>query len=62
MILEETYFSIGGGFVVQEEQNFKIESLEKKHFPFPIERAKQLEYYCHQTGLSISEIVVNPVL
>ncbi len=57
VILEETYFSIGGGFVVQEELNFKIESLEKKNFPFPIERAKQLEDYCHQSGLSISEIV-----
>lgn len=56
-ILQETYFSIGGGFVVQENQQLEIESLEKKKFPFPIEKAKQLEEYCELTELSISEIV-----
>lgn len=56
-VSKETYFSIGGGFVVQEDQDHKIKSLEKKNFPFPIERAKQLEEYCELTKLSISEIV-----
>lgn len=56
-ISSETYFSIGGGFVVQENQQLKKESLEKKNFPFPIERAKQLEDYCEKTGKDISEIV-----
>lgn len=57
LILVETYFSIGGGFVVQEDQDYKLKSLEKKNFPFPIERAKQLEEYCDMTKLPISEIV-----
>jgi len=53
----ETYFSIGGGFVVQEDQPLNKESLDKRNFPFPIERAKQLEVYCEKTGKHISEIV-----
>ena len=57
MLSEETYYSIGGGFVVQENQQLEKESLKKKNFPFPIEKAKQLEDYCDTTGKSISEIV-----
>ena len=57
LISQETYYSIGGGFVIQENQEFKSENLEKKNFPFPIERAKQLENYCIDQNLSISEIV-----
>lgn len=56
-IITETFYSIGGGFVVQEEQTLEKESLEKKNFPFPIEKAKQLEDYCFTKGLSISEVV-----
>ncbi|MFD2566235.1 L-serine ammonia-lyase [Pseudotenacibaculum haliotis] len=56
-VITETYYSIGGGFVVQENQQLKKESLEKKNFPFPIERAKQLEGYCETHQMPISEIV-----
>lgn len=56
-ISTETYFSIGGGFVVQEDQELKKDALEKKNFPFPIEKAKQLEDYCETTGKCISDIV-----
>ncbi|MEQ6124670.1 L-serine ammonia-lyase [Pseudotenacibaculum sp. MALMAid0570] len=56
-ISTETFYSIGGGFVVQESESLKKESLEKKNFPFPIEKAKQLEDYCESTGKAISEIV-----
>ena len=56
-VITETYYSIGGGFVVQENQQLEKESLEKKNFPFPIERAKQLESYCETHQMSISEIV-----
>lgn len=55
----DTYYSIGGGFVVREElinakENIKIH----KTFPFPIEKAKELENYCKETNLKISEIVL----
>jgi L-serine dehydratase len=55
----DTYYSIGGGFVVREElihakENIKIH----KTFPFPIQKAKELESYCKQENLKISEIVL----
>jgi L-serine dehydratase len=57
MLSEEVYYSIGGGFVVQENQTFGDKALEKKNFPFPIEKAKQLEDYCEKERKTISEIV-----
>ncbi len=58
-ISSDTYYSIGGGFVVREElihakENIKIH----KTFPYPIQKAKELEYYCKQENLKISEIVL----
>lgn len=57
VISKEKYYSIGGGFILQEGQNVANQNLEKKNFPFPIEKAKQLEEYCLNTGKPISEIV-----
>lgn len=57
VISKEKYYSIGGGFIVQEGQSIADQSLEKKNFPFPIEKAKQLEKYCLETQKPISEIV-----
>lgn len=58
-ISADTYFSIGGGFVVREElihakENIKIYNT----FPFPIQKAKELEYYCKKEQLKISELVL----
>ena len=57
-ISTETYYSIGGGFVIQEQSNLdnKIE-INKHNFPFPINNAKQLENYCEQENLLISDVV-----
>ena len=57
-ISTETYYSIGGGFIVQENNHLedKIE-INKKNFPFPINRAIELEEYCEKENLLISEIV-----
>lgn len=57
IISKEKYYSIGGGFILQEGQKVLDQSLEKKNFPFPIEKAKQLEEYCIKTQKPISEIV-----
>jgi L-serine dehydratase len=57
VLSKETYYSIGGGFVIQEAHTNAKETLDKQHFPFSIERAKQLEDYCIESELSISEIV-----
>tara|TARA_R110002049_G_scaffold4842_9_gene34229 strand:+ start:979 stop:2403 length:1425 start_codon:yes stop_codon:yes gene_type:complete len=58
-ISTETYYSIGGGFIVQENDNLEEEiEINKKNFPYPINRALQLEEYCERDNLSISEIVL----
>jgi L-serine dehydratase len=51
----ETYYSIGGGFVVKEnEENSKKSNVV---LPFPINTAKDLLHWCMKTGMSISEVV-----
>jgi L-serine dehydratase len=59
LISEDTYYSIGGGFVVREELIHAKENIAiQKTFPFPIQNAKELEIYCSETKLLISEIVL----
>ena len=52
----ETYYSIGGGFVVKEGavNNNKTEVV----LPFPINSAEDLLHWCIRTGLSVSEVVM----
>jgi len=53
-----TYYSIGGGFVVQKERKrAKKKIKEFQGFPFPIEKGTELLEYCAQENKSISEIV-----
>jgi len=57
-ISSDTYYSIGGGFVVREELKNAKENLEiHKTFPFPIQTAKELEETCLKEQLKISELV-----
>lgn len=53
--LAETFYSIGGGFVIKE-----AETADKKAIilPFPINTADNLLHWCIKTGLSISEVVM----
>lgn len=51
-----TYYSIGGGFVVQEGETKAAGSAVD--LPFPIDTAKQLLQWCIKTGFSISELVM----
>ena len=58
-ISTQTYFSIGGGFIVQENDHLEKElNIDKKNFPFPINKAIQLEEYCEKEHKTISEIVL----
>ncbi|GEO08789.1 L-serine ammonia-lyase [Segetibacter aerophilus] len=52
----ETYYSIGGGFVVKEGE--KQSQLQTVDLPFPINTAEDLLHWCMKTGLSISEVVM----
>ncbi len=56
---ENTYYSIGGGFVVVEAiVNSQEKSILKQCFPFPINTASELTNYCTLKGKKISEIVL----
>jgi L-serine dehydratase len=54
--ISETYYSIGGGFVVKDggEDQHKTEV----DLPFPIDTANNLLHWCMKTGLKISEVVM----
>lgn len=54
--ISETFYSIGGGFVIKEGE--EQEKGSQADLPFPIETAEQLLHWCRKTGLSISEIVM----
>lgn len=54
--ISETYYSIGGGFVVQENDTESV--LSEVDLPFPIDTAKELISACMRTGLKISELVM----
>jgi len=51
----ETYYSVGGGFVVQEHQDSDRPEVTK--LPFPIEHGWQLRSYCVDQGETIPRIV-----
>ena len=54
--ISETFYSIGGGFVVKEnETKNETSSIE---LPFPVNTSENLLHWCMKTGLSISEVVM----
>ena len=55
---ESYFYSIGGGFVVKEDQdNSEANSAAKREFPYPIDKADELLKYCLSNNKKISEIV-----
>ena len=54
--ISETYYSIGGGFVAQEEDT--ADTSRQVDLPFPIDNASELLGWCIRTGLRISDIVL----
>lgn len=55
---ESTFYSIGGGFVIKEEQiNAKKKTEIKNTFPFKISKATELLEFCLSENKKISEIV-----
>ncbi len=51
----ETYYSIGGGFVIKEGEDATQQAAID--LPFPINTADDLLHWCMKTGMSISEVV-----
>ncbi|MGZ3853331.1 MAG: L-serine ammonia-lyase [Flavisolibacter sp.] len=53
--ISETYYSIGGGFVVKEGETNNKQSIS---LPFPINTSNELLHWCLKTGLAIHEVVL----
>ena len=57
----ETYYSIGGGFVIQEPKEGEradIVSSADTVLPFPVNTADELLHWCRKTGMAINEVVM----
>lgn len=54
--IAETYYSIGGGFVIKDGEGDNAGTIVD--LPFPIDTGAHLLHWCIKTGLSISEIVM----
>lgn len=54
--ISETFYSIGGGFVVKEGEDSSGKS--EVDLPFPINTANDLLHWCIKTGLAIHEVVM----
>jgi L-serine dehydratase len=53
--IADTWYSIGGGFVVQEGQTKSGKA--RVELPFPIDKADDLLHWCMKTGYNVSEVV-----
>lgn len=54
--ISETYYSVGGGFVVKEGEHGSDK--EQVELPFPVDKASELLHWCLTTGLKVSEVVM----
>ncbi|HZI54311.1 MAG TPA: L-serine ammonia-lyase [Chitinophagaceae bacterium] len=54
--IAETYYSVGGGFVIKEGE--ETSTSEQVQLPFPINEAGDLLHWCRKTGLAIHEVVM----
>ncbi|MGC0911701.1 L-serine ammonia-lyase [Pantoea agglomerans] len=57
LILSKTYYSVGGGFIVDEE-HFGQSALDEVSVPWPFHSAKDLLAHCRETGMSLSGLVM----
>ena len=53
--IRDTYFSVGGGFIVKEGEEDEVST---KTFKFPIDAAEDLEKWCKQENCSPSYIIL----
>ncbi len=57
LLYSKTYYSIGGGFIVDEE-HFGQSTLNSVTVPYPFNSAREMLGHCHQQGLSLSGMVM----
>lgn len=56
--ISETYYSIGGGFVLDSSQINQTTTTDKKTAPYAFDSAEQLLQLCQTHNMSVSEIVL----
>ena len=56
--IKSTFYSIGGGFVIKEDDETTNKAIDQLDFPFPIQRATELLEFCTSENKIISEIVL----
>ena len=59
LLFNETFYSIGGGFIVNDtEIKQHVDHLDSNKVPYPFDTGAELLAICKQTGKSIAEIVM----
>lgn len=61
VIADQTWFSIGGGFIVSASELQAAESdqrLDAKKVPYPFDSAEELLNICHQNNLTIAQLMM----
>lgn len=58
LINAEIYYSVGGGFIVTEEQALHPQHAGATNVPYPFENARTLLELCEKNHLSISELMM----
>ncbi len=54
--ISETYYSVGGGFVIKEGEAYSSQTIID--LPFPINNSEDLLHWCRKTGLAVNEVVM----
>jgi L-serine dehydratase len=57
ILYSQTYYSIGGGFIVDEE-HFGLPNNSPVNVPYPYKSAADLQRHCQETGLSLSGLMM----
>jgi L-serine dehydratase len=57
-VLHETYFSVGGGFIVNEQQWGAQAPNETRSVPFPFSNSAELIQHCQRTDLSMAQLML----
>lgn len=57
VVYSKTYYSIGGGFIVDEE-HFGQDAANEVSVPYPFKSATELLAYCNETGFSLSGLAM----
>lgn len=58
LLLECIFYSIGGGFIIDENQALHSAAVNNNDMPYPFANAKTLLELCESNGMSISQIMM----